>query len=116
MELDGRKVVAQEHARECNTVVGCAGHQPLVGQIAIEGMDEIEVAVVRDSGEQRMLADMAGIAYLIPADLRNLLTLGQPPYAPTHHAKACMRAKLFALLAKYLHAYTNAKEWRSVAN
>src|SRR5690349_22192622 len=61
MELHGGQIIVDERAWEHDAVVSRAGDDLPVGQVAIERVNEVEVAAVGDAREQPVVARGAAI-------------------------------------------------------
>src|SRR5580693_7922769 len=105
MELDTIKIIAMQGGAVGLHVVGLP--DGMVPETCVIAMDEITIAVPRDSGEKRG----PQIVDVVPTDLRNLeLTVdwGEFFHGLGEDAKAG-RIVLFAVAAHQLHAEANAQ-------
>src|SRR5262245_890115 len=110
------QIVAYERAWEHGPIVGLTGGDLLVGEVAVERVNEVEVAAVGNAGKQRVIARAGAVVYLVPSDLWDLLPFGKPPDAPAKDAQTGMWPKLLALVAEYLHPHTDAEKRLACAN
>ncbi len=106
MELR-RDDVLVPRRRERHTVVGLAEGPGFVVQHRVVGVDEVEVGVVRDALEHRVLASQL---HRVPAHVRHRHAGGKPRDLARQHAEAVVAPTFLGVVEEGLLAHADAEE------
>lgn len=109
MELSREQVAALHGRVDGHAVISGSRHDAVVGRPQIIGMDEIDVGMFLQPGEQ---APSVRKVERIPADVRDLQArcFRDPPDAPPEHAEAGDARRFPAALEQHLQAEADAEE------
>ena len=109
MKLRGKQVVASDHRHEPLTVIGTRRDDVVRLRFHEITVDEVEVGIARDAGEQTGFADHFE---LIPAHVGHLQigVLGEPDDLAGDHAETRPFSIFIAQVEQHLQAQADAEE------